>query len=1133
MKRFIASLLIAVFSAGTAFAQSATVTSSDTTYASTGGQITFNVTMTYPAGAVPSFSAKPPGGAWAYVSAAGTNVPSVPPQAGETTDPTDPDSVFGFTYSAPPSGSASFSFVMSYPAGISGNQTVTFSADYRLNGVRTPLSVAAITLTSGSSSSTVPVISTQPQSQTVTAGAAVTFSVGATGTAPLAYQWKKGTVDIVGATNSSYSISATVSADAGSYFVTVSNGSGAVTSNAASLIVSAASSSPYSVTASSSTYSTSGGQITFNVTMTYPAGAVPSFSAKPPGAAWAYVSASGSNVPSVPPQVGETTDPTDPDSAFGFTYSAPPSGSASFSFVLSYPSGLSGNQIVSLSADYRLNGVRTAVSVPAITLTAQTGGGTVSAPSISGPTTASATVGTAFSYAITASNSPTSYGATGMPAGLSLAASTGVISGTPTAAGTSNVSLTATNAGGTSAAFSLVLSVAKATGTVTITPATLAQTYNGSPRAVAATTTPASLNVIFTYQPTGGGASQAAPLNAGTYAVTATIDSPNHQGSASGTLNVAKADQTIAFGTLPAKTVGDAAFTLSGTAPGGTVSYTSSNTAVATVSGNIVTLVGAGTTSIVASQSGGTNYNAATDAPQALTVNPAAVGPSISTQPQSQSVTAGASVTFSVVAAGTAPLSYQWKKGTADISGATNSSYTIPATVSADAGSYLVTVSNSAGNVTSNAASLTVTTASSFAFSQQPVAITRSRGETASFQVNATGGTGTVTYKWYKDGTALSDSFGRIAGSGTQTLVISNVGVVDGGSYSATATTVQNGTITSNGAALTVLSGPTITRPVLDAAARVNDSATFSVSATGSGTLSYKWLFTGRNATSAVQLANVSGRFAGATSASLTISAIALADDGFYTCEVTDSAGVARSTASLAVSSRIIRVVGQSAAPGSNVTLAVQLLGSGAENAAGFSVQFDPNKLTYVAASAIIGAQSSDATLVTNETFASQGRLGFAIAKPSGATWVAGSNEILKVTFTVKNTLTNADFCLVGFGVSPVSQEVVGVDASVLPTGFSAGVVTPLSGFEADINGSGTLTISDWVKIGRIVAGLDPRPTGVDFLKVDTAPRLNTDGSLRLGGGTLTIADWVQAGRYVAGLDPITPVGGPTDSQNP
>jgi hypothetical protein len=464
---------------------------------------------------------------------------------------------------------------------------------------------------------------------------------------------------------------------------------------------------------------------------------------------------------------------------------------------------------------------------------------------------------------------------------------------------------------------------------------------------------------------------------------------------------------------------------------------------VATVSGNTVTIVGAGTTNIVAKQAGGANYNAAADVTQTLTVNSAASG---------------------------------------------------------------------------------------FAFSPQPVAITRSRGETATFQVAATGGTGTVTYKWFKDGTALSDSFGRISGSGTATLTISNVGVGDGGSYSATATTVQNGTITSNGAALTVLSGPTITRPALDAVVRANDSATFSVSATGSGTLTYKWLFTAKNSISAVELTNVSGRFSGATSASLTISTITVADEGFYTCEITDSAGVARSSASLGVFSRVVRVVGQSAAPGSNITVSVQLLGTGTENAAGFSVQFDPNKLTYVAASAALGAQSSDATLIPNESDASLGRLGILISRPVNLVWASGTNEILKLTFTVKSTLTNSDVCIIGFGNSPVPQEVVGADASALPqTGFAAGVVTPLSGYEGDINGNGAVSVTDWVKIGRIVAGLDPKPTGADFLKTDCAPRLNTDGSLRLGNGSLSVADWVQAGRYAAGLDPLTPVGGPSD----
>ena len=77
---------------------------------------------------------------------------------------------------------------------------------------------------------------------------------------------------------------------------------------------------------------------------------------------------------------------------------------------------------------------------------------TSSAPVISSATTASGTVGQAFSYQITASNSPTSYNAANLPAGLSVNTSSGAITGAPTAAGASSVTISATNAGGTGTA---------------------------------------------------------------------------------------------------------------------------------------------------------------------------------------------------------------------------------------------------------------------------------------------------------------------------------------------------------------------------------------------------------------------------------------------------------------------------------------------------------------------------------------------------------------------------------------------------------------------------------------------------------------------------------------------------------
>jgi hypothetical protein len=87
----------------------------------------------------------------------------------------------------------------------------------------------------------------------------------------------------------------------------------------------------------------------------------------------------------------------------------------------------------------------------------------------------------------------------------------------------------------------------------------------------------------------------------------------------------------------------------------------------------------------------------------------AAVAPAITEQPTDQRVVVGQTATFSVTASGTAPLSYQWQKGTAPIMGATAASYTTPATtLTDDTSTFQVVVSNSAGSVTSNSAKLTV-----------------------------------------------------------------------------------------------------------------------------------------------------------------------------------------------------------------------------------------------------------------------------------------------------------------------------------------------------------------------------------------------------------------------------------------
>ena len=99
---------------------------------------------------------------------------------------------------------------------------------------------------------------------------------------------------------------------------------------------------------------------------------------------------------------------------------------------------------------------------------------------------------------------------------------------------------------------------------------------------------------------------------------------PDITGNSGWVITTEKENQTISFDPPPTKTYGDMNFTLSGSASSGlTVTYDSSDPTVATVAGNVVTIIGAGSTTITASQAGDSQYNPAADVMQNLVIDKA------------------------------------------------------------------------------------------------------------------------------------------------------------------------------------------------------------------------------------------------------------------------------------------------------------------------------------------------------------------------------------------------------------------------------------------------------------------------------------------------------------------------------
>ena len=402
---------------------------------------------------------------------------------------------------------------------------------------------------------------------------------------------------------------------------------------------------------------------------------------------------------------------------------------------------------------------------------------------------------------------------------------------------------------------------------------------------------------------------------------------------------------------------------------------------------------------VVSNSAGSTPSSSAT-----LTVNAGAVAPTISTQPANQTVNVGQTATFSVVASGTAPLSYQWQKNGSPIGGATSASYTTPATVATDNGATVrVVISNTAGSATSNNATLTVQSAPSI--TTQPANQTVNVGQTATFSVVASG-TAPLSYQWQKNGSPI--------GGATSAIYTTAATVAtDNGATFRVVVSNSAGNATSNNATLTVQSPPSITTQPANQTVNVGQSASFSVVASGTAPLSYQWQKNG-------------SPIGGATSSSYTTPATTSADNGAsFQVVVSNAAGNTPSnSATLTVQSSAPSITTQPANQTVNVgqTATFSVVASGT---APLSYQWQKN------GSAITGATSASYT--TPATTAADNASTFRVVVSNAA----GNTPSSTATLTVQSppsittqpagvTVTagqTANFSVAAAGTSPLSYQ--------------------------------------------------------------------------------------------------------------
>ena len=491
---------------------------------------------------------------------------------------------------------------------------------------------------------------------------------------------------------------------------------------------------------------------------------------------------------------------------------------------------------------------------------------------------------------------------------------------------------------------------------------------------------------------------------------------------------------------------------------------------------NGASLAGASNTSLTLTNAGPAqagNYDvmvandggAVTSRVAVLTLLQTLIPPTILSNPRSQLVSTGETVYLTVAVSGSSPLSYQWQRNSSSLDQATNSVLVLTNITVAQAGSYSVVVRNNAGAATSQAATITVSTdlrvvrvvstavatagtvevpvelvgfgdesAVGFSLNFDPAALSflsvrlGSGASGAGLLVNTNSlGSGRV-------GIALTRQAGQTFASGTNQLVLARFRA--GNASGATALAFGDQTIAReladvlanprpvsfrDGMVNVLATAPSITQDPQSLTVPIFSQAVLQAGVAGSTPLSYQWQRNGAD-------------LLGATGSALTLNNATPSMAGGYRLIVTNAAGSATSGVAMLTVPRVVRAGTTNGPTGNLVELPVELLAAGDENAVGFSLDFDPAKMT--AAGVTPGGALHGAALNFNTN--QPGHVGVVAAQPNNAVFGFGTQEVARIQFLLgqqpgTNTPVWSDV--------PITRDLADTNANSLTVQFLPGAL--------------------------------------------------------------------------------------------